>query len=217
VTRVGDNVRLRLALLTALLPACGGRTIALDRLDGGDAPVASPSGDGGLAGPSLPTDASPTHDPAADLLAACSGERNVFHYDVKAYPGPFSLGAKRFTNHDARWYTQLQPDLGVVVSAGSGAGGSINVWMPYGTALVAGTYPQGPATANVGPSLHAMFGGGSCEIESGMLTIVELTSSDDDAGAPHLDTFVASFDLACKWWEPTPIPIRGCIRYAKSP
>lgn len=209
---MGDNTLLRLALLTAFLLACGGRTNALGRPDGGDAPVASPSGDAGLDGPSLPTDASPAPDP----LAACSGERNVFYYEVKAYPAPYELGAKRFTNHDASWYAQLQPELEVLVISGSGAGGSIDVWTPPGIALVPGTYPQGPATTNVAPTLHPAFGSEGCAVESGVLTIVELTTSDDDAGTPHLDSFLASFEVACRW-EPAPIPVRGCIRYAKSP
>jgi hypothetical protein len=197
----------------AFLPACGGRVNAFARPDDGDAPVASPSRDGGLDGGSLPADAS---SPVPDPLASCSGERNVFFYDVKAYPGPYELGARRFTNHDASWYAQLQPQLEVLVSSGSGAGGSIDVWTPPAIALVPGTYPQGPATTNVAPTLHPAFGSQGCAVESGVLTVVELTPSNDDAGTPHVDSFLASFEVACRW-EPAPIPVRGCIRYAKSP
>ncbi len=211
---MGESTRLGLGLVTALLLACGGRSNLLGPDDGDDASVAPPSGAPGLDGGSLPPPADAS--PAIDLLAPCSGERNVLYYDVLAYPGSYAPGAKRFTNHDASWSTQVEPQLDILVISGSGDGGSFGMWTPPETPLLPGTYPQGPATWNAAVTFHPVFGGAGCLAESGVVTVVEMTTSKDDAGTTQLDSFVASFEIACRW-DPTPIPVRGCIRYGKSP
>ena len=191
-----------------------GATPHADAHDAAADAVATRPDDGGTA---ASRDATAPSDP----MAPCAGDRDVFAYDVLGYPGPFQLGAQRFTNHDAAWRTDLSPEITVRASSGTGAGGGIDIYMPGGGVPSPGVYPQGSSRhagdAGAAPSLSVVIGSEGCALTSGTLTIVELTTLPaTDAGDPRMRSLLASFDVMCAW-DTSSIPVRGCMRFAVSP
>ncbi len=196
---------------------CGGSSIeyvepdaSIDAAVSVDASVDGSVPPVGDAASSSEIDASP-----AALLAPCAAQRDVYYYDVETYDGTFERGAETFTNLDSSWNAQLSPELEIMVFTGSGGGGEVDVWVPDGQQLAPGTYPQGPQTANVATSLDLYIGDEGCAIASGTFTIVDVTTSTDDAGDETLQSFLAWFNVECTG-QTTTIPVVGCIGYSVS-
>ena len=213
-------MRTAAAFLVVLVVGCGG-SVALVQED----PAATSSGadPGSATDRGEPEDTRAPNVPAGDedasrttdhLLARCANNRNVFWWDVES-PGLFAVGEKRLTNLDASWRTSVSP-LEVSAHAGDGTGARFAVWMPGEVLPQPGVYAQGPFTAETGPSLHPVFDAAICAVQSGSVTITELSTATDDGGVTRLVSLLAAFDVNCQGHS-SPVPVRGCVRYGASP
>jgi hypothetical protein len=207
---------LGVTLLAIIVIGCGGSKIEYVEADASiDAAASIDASVDGTVPPTVDASDSSSFDasPAA-LLAPCAAQRDVYYYDVETYDGTFEAGAETFTNLDSSWNAQLTPELEIMVLTG-GSGGEVDVWVPDGQQLAPGTYPQGPQTANVATSLDLYIGDEGCAIASGTFTIVDVTTSTDDAGDQTLQSFLAWFNVECVGYH-VPIPVVGCIGYSVS-
>jgi len=150
------------------------------------------------------SDATSPIDTGVDA-GACTGARNILTLQA-ASSFPFGdIGTLSLMNLDSLWQAGTSP-YEIVATPGSGASVSLEFDLPYGQALVPGTYPQGGALRDGGVALNLVYDGTGCAPTSGTLHLDSLTT--DDGG---ITAAFATFSLACGLNGTG--EVSGCVRY----